>query len=137
MTTKDREETAPSDLETSTKTEIPPPTVNQTREQLIAYISVKSIGGTSLFDGRAVPRAENVKQFTSEKQEIHRACRRMQEMGFEIERVSTLSVRISGPAELFEKRFGVQFERESYAHMLRPSGESQARLLDTGFQEIE
>lgn len=137
MTTKDREETAPSDVESSTKTEIPPPAINQTPERLIAYMSVKSIGGLSLFDGHAVPRAENVKQFTSEKQEIHRACRRMQELGFEIERVSTLSVRISGPAALFEKQFGVKFERESYAHMLRPSDESQARLLDTGFQEIE
>lgn len=114
-----------------------PPMINRSPERLIAYVSVKSIGGLSLFDGRAVPRAENIRQFTSEKDEIFRACRRLQEFGCEIERISTLSVRISAPAEIFEKHFGVTFERESYDGMLLPSSESQMRLLDTGFPEIE
>lgn len=116
---------------------IPAPKINHSPERLIAYLSVKSISGLSLFDGRAVPRVENITEFASERQEVYRACRRMQELGFEIERVSTLSVRISGPAEAFERQFGVKFEWESRASMLRPSSESQAQLLNTGIPEIE
>jgi subtilisin family serine protease len=138
MPTKDRVgDAAVFGATTATENSMPAPMINHSPERVIAYVSVKSIGGLSLFDGRAVPRAENIRQFTSERQEIYRACRRLEELGFEIERVSTLSVRISGPAEAFERRFGVKFEWEPRASMLRPSSESQARLLDTGFREIE
>lgn len=119
--------------------------VNQSLDRLIAYVSVKSLGGTSVFSGRATINQGTVREFLSASTDTHIACGKLQELGFEIERVGSLSVRISGPARLFAKRMGVKFERRSPRVLMAqgitvpytPTLATSANLLDTGMAEVE
>ena len=85
--------------------------LNQSLDHITAYVSVRSLGGVSLFDGKAVVNSESVEQFKSSDEMCRSACVEVEEMGFRVERVTPLSVRISGPADLFTNRMGLRFER--------------------------
>ena len=89
--------------------------INTSKERLTAYVSVRSMGGTSLFDANASLTERTIGEFFSELKLVHAACRRLQEKGFEIERVSRLNIRISGPAAMFEKRVGLKFKKFAHA----------------------
>jgi serine protease AprX len=95
-----------------------PLAVNQSLDHLIAHVSVRSVGTISVFSGRAAIKQDTVKEFLSTDKDVHVACGKLQERGFEIERVGPLSVRISGPAKLFTKYMGVKFEKRSPDRML-------------------
>jgi subtilisin family serine protease len=95
----------------------PPLTVNQSLDHLTAYVSVRSLGGLSLFSGAAKINADTVKNYLSTEKDTHICCGKLQELGFEIERVGPLSVRISGPGKLFAKHMGVKFEKQSPASL--------------------
>lgn len=119
--------------------------VNQSPDRLIAYVSVRSLGGISVFSGRAIINLGTVREFLSASKDIHVACGKLQDFGFEIERVGSLSVRISGPARLFAKRMGVKFERrtskaftaQGITPPYTPTLATSAKLLDTGLPEVE
>ncbi len=119
--------------------------VNQSPDRLIAYVSVRSLGGISVFSGRATINHGTVREFLSASKDIHVACGKLQGFGFEIERVGPLSVRIAGPAKLFAKRMGVRFERrkpkaftaQGITPPYTPTLATSAKLLDTGIAEVE
>lgn len=94
------------------------PGVNQSLDRLVAYVSVRSIGKISLFSGRAELKKDTIQGFTSTEKDIHIACGKLQAMGFEIERVGPLSVRIAGSAKLFTKHMGVRFEKRTPETMM-------------------
>ncbi len=118
---------------------------NESLVRLIAYASLRSMGGISLFSGRAVIDQSTVGEFRSTSKDTHVGSSKLRELGFEIERVGPLSVRISGPAKLFTKKLGVKFEkRESEALTTlgvtppwTPTLATSAKLLDTGVPEVE
>ena len=85
--------------------------LNKSLDHITAYVSVQSLGGVSLFDGKAVVNSESVEQFKSSDEACRSACVEVEEMGFRVERVTPLSVRISGPADLFTNKMGLRFER--------------------------
>jgi len=119
--------------------------VNQSLNRLIAYVSVRSLGGVSVFAGRSIIKQDTVREFLSTSKDTHIACGRLQDMGFEIERVGGLSVRISGPAKLFGNKMGVKFERRPSKALAAqrikppytPTLATSAKLLDTGIGEVE
>lgn len=119
--------------------------VNQSLDRLTAYLSVRSKGGTNVFAGNADLRPEAIEQYFSTNKDTQRACIEISSKGFEIERVGRLSVRISGPAKLFERRFGLKFERRtadktlSQAFLLpyTPTPQTQANLLQVGMAEVD
>ncbi|MBI4280409.1 MAG: S8 family serine peptidase [Armatimonadetes bacterium] len=119
--------------------------LNLTPSRLTAYVSARSQGGISVFSGQAVIKPETVQAFLSRPKDTHIATGKLQEFGFEVERVGPLSVRISGPAELFTRRFGVKVEQRRDAALeaegvtlpLTPTLETSANLLDTGIPEVE
>ncbi len=121
------------------------PYVNETLDRLSAYVSVKSLGQISLFSGAARIDKEHVGEYTSDPRDIRRVCSRLQELGFEIERVGRLSVRVSAPADLFRQRLGLQFERRATPdekvvspwNPFLPTMQTAANLLDSGVTDVE
>lgn len=99
--------------------------VNETPERLIAYVSPRSRGGTSLFAGNAVIRQETAAEFISTETCIRGACEQLASRGFFVSRVGPISVRIEGPAALFTDQLGVRFERCT-------QGQEAARLASQG-----
>jgi subtilisin family serine protease len=92
--------------------------VNQSLDRLIAYVSVRSIGKISLFSGRAQLKYDTIQEFTSTDKDTHIACGKLQEMGFEIEWVGPLTIRVAGPAKLYTKHMGVKFEQRTPETMM-------------------
>lgn len=120
--------------------------VNDTLDELTAYFSARSLGGVSIFAGNADLSPEAVGRYFSEPKDVQRACVRLSDMGFQVERVGRLSIRVKASAETFTRRFGLKFERkqlplsETSAGSLQPfapTAETQANLLNVGIPEIE
>jgi hypothetical protein len=119
--------------------------LNESLDHLTAYASVRSRGATNVFSGRATITAETVPEYLSTPDDKRSAIDKLQETGFEVERVGPLSVRISGPAELFEEQMGVAFERRELEDEISrtvsplwvPTADTTANLLDTGISEVE
>ncbi len=119
--------------------------INQSVDRLTAYVSVKSLGGISVFSGKAKITGETIREFMSVPKDTHVGCGKLQEFGFEIERVGPLSVRISGPARLFTKKLGLKFERQKSKSLIAqgikplymPTPATSAKILDTGIPEVE
>lgn len=118
---------------------------NESLDRLIAYVSIRSVGGVSLFSGRAVINQSTVGEFRSTSKDTHVGSGKLQQLGFEIERVGPLSVRIAGPAKLFTKKLGVKFEKRESETLSAlgvtppwtPTLATSAKLLDTGLPEVE
>jgi hypothetical protein len=112
--------------------------INHSRSKLTAYISVRSLGGLSLFaHNTPALNSENISEFLSDRRDVRAACVKIQDKGFQIDRVGRLNIRISAPAQQFESKLGVKFERNSAAGMWIPSQDSMARLLNMGAAEVE
>ncbi len=118
---------------------------NESLDRLIAYVSIRSLGGVSVFSGRAVINHSTVGEFKSASKDTHVGCSKLQALGFEIERVGSLSVRIAGPAKLFTRKLGVKFEKRASETLTAlgvtppwtPTLATSAKLLDTGMPEVE
>ncbi len=123
--------------------------LNQTLDQMTAYVSVQSLGGMSTLDGSAVINLETVNEFKSPDKSCHDACTELEQMGFRIERVSPLAIRISGTSDLFFSKMGVRFEKQrpsklesklelpAGAELLVPTYDTEAKLLDVGSDLLE
>jgi subtilisin family serine protease len=93
----------------------PPPRLNESADRLIAYVSPRSIGGINLFAAHSRLNYDSVDQFTSTPQDVHAACRWLQERRFEIVSVGPLNIRVAGSAALFQKHLGIKFEKRDPA----------------------
>ncbi len=109
---------------------------NTSKDHIVAYVSPRSLGGQSLFDPAANLAAANVSAFRSEKRVTTAARNKLEAMGFQIERVSQLSIRVSGPAKLFQQKMGVKFEKDTSA-MYLPTAESAMNALNLGSEVLE
>lgn len=110
--------------------------INTSRDRLVAYVSARSLGGSSVFDATATLISSHVGQYLSTKSVVRRACNKLEAMGFTIEKVSQLSIRISGSAKLFHGQMGVKFEKDTSA-MFLPTPESTVNALQLGSEVLE
>jgi hypothetical protein len=92
-------------------------------KKIFAQVSPRSIGGTSLFASPAHLNAETIGYFTSEHDTIRRCLGRLEDAGFEILQVNSLTVNIAGSKSAFEKAFGVSIRAEERECLKRPGGE--------------
>lgn len=111
--------------------------MNQNRNDLVAYVSVRSIGGVSLFSGNAKLNAKEIHKHTSAPQDVQEGLRRLSEMRFQIDVVSELSIRIRGTANLFHKKLGLEFERRDESLMYVPNQQTESKCLDMGAPVFE
>ena len=110
--------------------------MNATLDQLTAYLSVRSIGGISLYAGNAPLQAQTIEQFSSTPHDTRAAVSKLVDLGFEVNVVSPLSVRVSGPARQFYKHFGLKFEKKA-GTMYAPTDQTEANCLDLGSELLE
>lgn len=81
-------------------------------KRIFAQVSPRSIGGTSLFAAPSYLQADTVGYFTSEPELIYRTMSRLEDAGFEILQVSSLTINIAGPQKAYEKAFGASLFAE-------------------------
>ena len=110
--------------------------VNSSKDRIVAYVSPRSVGGQSLFSPLASLRSENIAHYFSETSVERRARSKLEEMGFKVELVSKLNIRISAPAKVFQKMMGVKFEKDTSA-MFLPTPESTMNALELGSEFLE
>ena len=120
---------------------------NDSLNSLVAYASVRSQGGVSIFDPNAAISAETVEQFFSTAEDTRTAVDKLHEMGLKVKSVDPLSVQISGPADVFREKMGVEFAplglysvdwvNQLISPVWRPTPETSANLLHTEIPEIE
>jgi len=113
--------------------------MNESLNNLTAYVSVRSIGGTSLYAGNADIRAESVGQFSSTPVDSRTAIGKLVDLGFKVRALSPISVRVDGPAKLFHKHFGLKFEKKSteITEMYTPTDKTEANCLNLGSEVFE
>ena len=106
--------------------------MNESLNNLTAYVSVRSIGGTSLYAGNANIRAESVGQFASTPVDSRTAIGKLVDLGFKVAALSPITVRVNGPAKLFQKHFGLKFEKKQteITEMYTPTEKTEANCLD-------
>lgn len=106
--------------------------MNQSLDSLTAYLSVRSIGKTSLYAGNASIRAETIEEFASSLEDTRRAIGRLHDLGFEAQVVSEVNLRVTGSAKMFQKRFGLKFDRaeEAATAMYVPTEKTIHNCLD-------
>jgi len=79
-------------------------------ETLFAEISVKSLGGISLFDEKELVTSENVENFFSDDSLIDEALKELKNKGFEVLQVGDATINICAPPKIFEEIFKTTIE---------------------------
>ncbi len=80
--------------------------------EVVAVVSPRSIGGTSLFEAAAPINANNVSQFHSTEQDVTDTCNELRKLGFSILNESETTVSIGGPRKLFQDVFSVKLRKQ-------------------------
>jgi subtilisin family serine protease len=113
--------------------------MNESLNNLTAYVSVRSIGGTSLYAGNADIRSESIGQFASTPVDSRTAIGKLVDKGFRVRAISPISVRVEGPAKLFQKHFGLKFEKKKteITEMYTPTDKTEANCLNLGSEVFE
>ena len=75
---------------------------------LYANASPRSVGGTSMFESLRSVTADDAIAFASEESTTREAVNRLQLAGFQVLGISTQTINIAGPPELYEEVFGTQ-----------------------------
>jgi hypothetical protein len=110
--------------------------VNTSLKELVAYVSVRSQGGKSLFAADAEVKHDNVSEFRSTPQDTRRAVAKLTDMGFRVDRVTPMSVRLRGDEKLFHKHMGLKFEKRE-ASMYVPTEKTVANCMDLSSEVME
>src|SRR5688572_17360092 len=87
--------------------------MNESLNNLTAYVSVRSIGGASLYASNARIQAESIGQFASTPVDSRTAIGKLVDLGFKVAAISPITIRVNGPSKLFQKHFGLKFEKKS------------------------
>ncbi|NJN88164.1 MAG: peptidase S8, partial [Leptolyngbyaceae cyanobacterium SL_7_1] len=82
------------------------------REEIIAVVSPRSLGGTSLFETTESITKENVQEFYSDDAVIQATCSALKQRGFRILQVSPTTISIAGTPELFREIFGAEVRKQ-------------------------
>ncbi|HDZ27118.1 MAG TPA: peptidase S8 [Candidatus Aminicenantes bacterium] len=81
-------------------------------KKIFAQASPRSVGGVSMFDALSRINAETVHAFASDPNIINRATVMLQEAGFEILQVTSLTINIAGSQKTYEKAFNTKLITE-------------------------
>lgn len=96
-----------------------------------AEASVKSFGGTSLFDFQRPITSENIASFYSESNLVNSAIKKLRGEGFDILQINQITINIAGPPELYEKVFKTHLFTEERPVIKEFGKEDTATFIDT------
>lgn len=99
---------------------------------IYAQASVRSLGGTSLFD--VTPddiTQETVDQFRSDKALVRQAVNRLKKAGFTILNVSDISIGIAAPADVYTRAFNTEIVAEERPTLKQQQVLEPATFLDS------
>jgi len=77
---------------------------------LFAEVSVKSLGGTSMFDEKEIITSENVKNFFSEESLVDEAVKELKNNEFDVLNVGEATINIGASPKKFEEVFKTTIE---------------------------
>ena len=95
-----------------------------------AEVSVRSVGGNSLFETPSLVTSENVNNFYSDSQLVSIAIDRLRTEGFEVLQVGSATISIAAPAELYERVFGTSIVAEEREVIKELGRETTATFLE-------
>jgi len=97
---------------------------------IYANASPRSVGGVSMFDAGDQIDAETVANFASEEEVTFRAVNRLQDAGFEVLQVSSMTINIAGSQATYERAFNTKLFAEERA-VIKPGGvETTGTFID-------
>jgi hypothetical protein len=83
-----------------------------TADAVVAEVSPRSLGGTSIFAAEESITPVNVEQFRSDPRDIADASRELRRLGFNILHEGETTISISGPQKLFQDVFSTRLRKE-------------------------
>lgn len=95
-----------------------------------AEVSVRSVGGSSLFETPSLITSENVNNFYSDSQLVNTAIDRLRTEGFEVLQVGSATISIAAPAEVYERVFGTSIVAEEREVIKELGRETTATFLE-------
>lgn len=99
-------------------------------KRIFAQASPRSVGGSSLFEASSAVTQDDFLQYTSEASMSQRAVTALQNAGFEVLQVGACTINIAGPADLYEKSFGVKLYEEERDVIKEMGREDKAGIID-------
>lgn len=96
-----------------------------------AQASPRSVGGLSLFDAGEVITADYAMNFTSESELVRAAARRLQDTGFEVLQLSSVTINIAGPPSLYDRVFGTSLTPEERPVIKEQGREDTATFVES------
>lgn len=81
-------------------------------EQVVAEVSPRSLGGTSLFAAEEPITPENVGEFRSDPRDITDTSRELRRLGFDVLHEGETTISIGGPPKLFQDVFSTRLRKE-------------------------
>jgi subtilisin family serine protease len=81
-------------------------------EEVVAEVSPRSLGGTSLFAVEEPITPENVEEFRSDPRDIADASRELRRLGFNVLHEGQTTISVSGPPKLFQDVFSTRLRKE-------------------------
>jgi subtilisin family serine protease len=103
---------------------------------IYAQASVKSVGGTSLFDFQRVVTSETVANFYSETELVNSAVKKLHKEGFDVLQTNQITINIAGPPELYKKVFKTKLYTEEKSVIKALGEEDTATFIDSEETEI-
>ena len=103
---------------------------------IYAQASPRSLGGVSLFDAQGQINSQTVANFQSEGSLVARAAEQLQQAGFEILQVTSLTINIAGSRETYESAFNTRIIAEERPAIKEFGQETTATFLDSPDTEL-
>ena len=97
---------------------------------LFGEVSVKSIGGTSIFDEKELITYENVKNFFSEESLVNEAVSELKNKGFEVLQVGDATINISAPPKVYKEVFKITIEPQERPVIKEGAVETTATFME-------
>ena len=99
-------------------------------KRIFAQVSPRSLGGVSMFDALGRINSETVGAFASDSNIINRAIVMLQEAGFEILQVTSLSINIAGTQKTFQDAFNTSLVTEERPVIKEMAREDTATFVE-------
>ena len=99
-------------------------------DRIYAQASPHSQGGTSMFDAQEMINSSTAANFLSDPELVNRAALRLQDAGFEVLQISSLTINIAGSPDTYKRAFGTSIVAEERPAIKELGTRTTATFLD-------